>query len=81
MNCELMQTMSYSTVFQTKYVYETSEKNTVTSCYFSNCTTQFCRIYRWLSRDPIEEDGGLNLYGFVDNEPIGLVDMLGRKLF
>ncbi|MDD2230705.1 MAG: RHS repeat-associated core domain-containing protein [Candidatus Cloacimonetes bacterium] len=38
----------------------------------------FCR---WLSRDPSEEDGGLNLYGFVENEPIGLVGMLGRKIF
>jgi RHS repeat-associated protein len=38
-------------------------------------------LCRWLSRDPIEEDGGLNLYGFVENEPIGLVDMLGRKIF
>ncbi len=32
---------------------------------------------RWLSRDPIQERGGLNLYGFVDNEPVGLVDILG----
>jgi RHS repeat-associated protein len=32
---------------------------------------------RWLSRDPIEEQGGANLYGFVFNNPIHLVDSLG----
>jgi RHS repeat-associated protein len=32
---------------------------------------------RFLSRDPIEEDGGSNLYGFVANDPISNVDVLG----
>jgi hypothetical protein len=32
---------------------------------------------RWQSRDPIEEVGGGNLYGFVGNEPIRYFDMLG----
>ncbi len=32
---------------------------------------------RWLSRDPIEEDGGINLYGYVENNPINAVDPLG----
>ena len=34
---------------------------------------------RWLSRDPLEEEGGLNLYGFVGNEPIGRWDALGLE--
>ena len=34
---------------------------------------------KWLSRDPIEERGGLNLYGFVGNDPILLVDALGLE--
>jgi len=29
---------------------------------------------RWLSRDPIEEAGGINLYGYVTNNPNNLVD-------
>ena len=33
---------------------------------------------RWLSRDPIGERGGLNLYGFVKNNPLAKVDFLGR---
>jgi RHS repeat-associated protein len=33
---------------------------------------------RWPSRDPIEEKGGINLYGFVQNSPTNLVDADGR---
>jgi len=33
---------------------------------------------RWLSRDPIGERGGLNLYGFVRNAATSTVDMDGR---
>lgn len=29
---------------------------------------------RWLNRDPIEEEGGLNLYAYVFNDPINDVD-------
>ena len=32
---------------------------------------------RWLSRDPTEEGGGLGVYGYVQNEPVGIVDLLG----
>jgi uncharacterized protein RhaS with RHS repeats len=34
-------------------------------------------IGRWQSRDPIGEDGGINLYGYVGNKPIDAVDLLG----
>ena len=32
---------------------------------------------RWPSRDPIEERGGVNLYGFVGNDGIRTIDILG----
>jgi RHS repeat-associated protein len=32
---------------------------------------------RWLSRDPMEEDSSVNLYGYIDNEPIDGYDFLG----
>jgi RHS repeat-associated protein len=35
------------------------------------------RLGRWLSRDPIEEEGGLNLYGYVLNDPVNVLDPLG----
>ncbi len=34
---------------------------------------------RWPSRDPIEEIGGINLYGFVKNNLPNCVDILGMK--
>ena len=33
---------------------------------------------RWLSQDPIGLDGGLNLYEYVNNDPIGRTDIDGR---
>jgi RHS repeat-associated protein len=34
-------------------------------------------IGRWQARDPIGEDGGINLYGYVGNDPINLFDING----
>ena len=34
---------------------------------------------RWLNRDPIEEEGGENLYGFCDNDPSGAIDPIGLE--
>jgi RHS repeat-associated protein len=34
---------------------------------------------QFLGRDPIEEKGGLNLYGFVGNGSVSRIDVLGRK--
>jgi RHS repeat-associated protein len=44
--------------------------------------TQY-RIYdprtgRWLSRDPIEEEGGINLYGYVGGNPVSYIDPNGQ---
>jgi RHS repeat-associated protein len=36
-----------------------------------------CKQGRWLSRDPIEEEGGINLYGYVGADPINNLDPLG----
>ena len=32
---------------------------------------------RWISRDPIAEEGGINLYGYVGNNPVNAFDPLG----
>jgi RHS repeat-associated protein len=36
---------------------------------------------RWVSRDPIEEKGGINLYGMVGNDLVNGLDVLGQFLF
>jgi len=35
---------------------------------------------RWLNRDPIEEQGGINVYGYVGNAPSDAVDPFGLFL-
>jgi len=34
-------------------------------------------VQRWINRDPINERGGINLYGFVGNDPINEIDPFG----
>jgi RHS repeat-associated protein len=34
-------------------------------------------LQRWLNRDPIQEQGGMNLYGYVANDPINKNDLFG----
>ena len=36
---------------------------------------------RWLNRDPIEEEGGENLYAFCVNNPISLFDKFGMDIW
>ncbi len=57
--------------FSTKY----TDKETGLLCYgfrYYNPSTG-----RWLSRDPIQERGGLNLYGMVQNDAVNRWDYLG----
>ena len=35
-------------------------------------------LQRWINRDPIQEEGGINLQTFVGNNPINRVDSLGE---
>lgn len=38
-------------------------------------------VARWPSRDPIGEAGGLNLYGFTLNDPVGKFDSIGLEIY
>ncbi|MEI6705099.1 MAG: RHS repeat-associated core domain-containing protein, partial [Deltaproteobacteria bacterium] len=36
---------------------------------------------RWPSRDPIEEEGGVNVYAFTFNNPICEIDLIGNSVY
>ena len=58
--------------FSTKY-YDTEAR-----LYYYGYRYYSPDMGRWLSRDPIDEQGGLNLYGFVNNDPVNHWDILGK---
>ena len=52
-----------------------------TSLVYYNFRYYSPELGRWLSRDPIEENGGLNLYGMLDNNAVDYIDLLGLDEF
>jgi RHS repeat-associated protein len=56
------------------YDQATSLDLTYTRAYDAN-------LGRWLSRDPAAEEGGINLYRFVSNDPLNRIDPLGLWQF
>ena len=57
--------------FSTKY-YDTEAR-----LYYYGYRYYSPDMGRWLSRDPFEEQGGLNLYAFVNNDPVNYCDLWG----
>ena len=55
-------------------------------CLFSILTNEALAFYNpqtghWLTRDPVQESGGLNQYGFVANDPLDYTDSSGLALY
>jgi RHS repeat-associated protein len=62
------------------YRFSTKYLNVETGLYHYGYRDYSLELARWTSRDPLEEEGGLNLYAFVDNDPINFIDILGLIL-
>ncbi len=60
--------------FSTKY------NDAETGLYYYGYRYYTADTGRWLNEDPIGEVGGVNLYGFVQNDPISWVDAFGLDL-
>jgi len=59
--------------FSTKYYDDESEYSYYGHRYYNPS------LGRWPNRDPIGEIGSMNLYAFVDNDPINAVDPIGLE--
>jgi RHS repeat-associated protein len=61
------------------YGFSTKPQDKETGLYYYGYRYYDPNTGRWLNRDPIQERGGMNLYGFVSNHGVALVDVLGLK--
>ncbi|MGP8239316.1 MAG: RHS repeat-associated core domain-containing protein, partial [Limisphaerales bacterium] len=60
-----------------RYRFSSKEYQPVSGLYNYGFRFYEPNFSRWLNRDPIQELGGINLYGFEGNDPVDLVDLLG----
>jgi len=67
--------VGYATTFA--FCFSTKYLDTETGLYYFGYRYYLPRLGRWISRDPIEELGGENLYGYVSDDPEGEADPLG----
>ena len=61
------------------YRFSTKPHDPITGHYYYGYRYYEPLTGRWLNRDPIEEEGGVNLYAFVRNNGVGRVDLLGLQ--
>jgi len=59
------------------YLFSTKEYDERTGLSYYGYRFYSPALGRWTTRDPLEEDGGINLYGFVENNPVNAVDPWG----
>jgi RHS repeat-associated protein len=59
------------------YRFSSKEIDWRTGQYYYGFRFYDPNLQRWPNHDPIGENGGLNLYGFVGNNPVNYVDPLG----
>jgi len=62
------------------YRFSTKPQDHTTGLYYYGYRYYDPVTGRWPSRDPIEEEGGINLYGFVGNNGVGRWDYLGFQV-
>jgi RHS repeat-associated protein len=74
-------TSGYVTIPSSQYIWTTlfqgEMRDRETEWYNYGYRYYVPEFGRWLSRDPINEEGGLNLYAFVENNPINTSDAYG----
>ena len=64
-----------------RHRFSTKPLDSGTGLYYYGYRFYVPSLMRWLNRDPIREDGGVNLYGFCGNNAICMHDKDGRAYF
>lgn len=59
------------------YRFSSKEVDLRTGQYYYGYRYYEPNLQRWLNQDPIEEQGGINLYAYVGNNPINTIDPSG----
>ena len=60
------------------YRFSSKEWNGNAGLYYYGFRFYEPNVQRWLNRDPIQEEGGVNLFGFCGNDTIDFVDSFGN---
>jgi RHS repeat-associated protein len=59
------------------YMFSTKRYDPAFGIVFYEARPYLSAIVKWMTRDPLGEEGGLNLYAFVGNNPVNWVDPWG----
>ena len=62
---------------KTDWVLSTKYTDSETGLLYYGYRQYIPELGRWASRDPIQEEGGCNLFCFIENGPVNNTDMLG----
>ena len=60
-----------------RFKFSSKERDPSTGFYYYGYRFYSPQWQRWISRDPIGEEGGINLYGYVGNNPLRRIDLFG----
>jgi len=75
------QTIAKSGVYadENEYRFSTKPEDQLTKLNYYGFRWYDTESGRWLSRDPVEERGGINLYGMAGNDSVNQWDLLGMS--
>ncbi len=59
--------------------FSTKQFDNEINLYYYGYRYYSAALGRWIGRDPIGEEGGTNLYGFINNNPLSYIDLLGLE--
>jgi len=75
----LATTGSQSAVDANPFRFSTKYFDSETGLYYYGYRYYSPQIGRWMTRDPMQEGGGVNVYAFVNNDPINKIDPDGLE--